>query len=153
MERGELIVTTESPETARKIKISAMVGSIALAALLIWSNVGSNPQTLVFSVIIGAMVALIGILNFIRPESYGSMYENAFVGRAAMETGSRTVPFELPYEAITEIRRFKKRGQEKYLLICTADSSYKIFCRIHQQELTSALLERITPTAEPEAEA
>lgn len=144
MERGELIVTTESPKTARNIKISAMIGSIVLAALLIWSNVGGTPQTLVFSAIIGVVIVLIGIVNFIRPESYGAMYENAFVGRAEMESGSRTVPFELPYESITEIRRFKKRGQEKYLLICTADSSYKIFCRIHQQELTAALLERIT---------
>ena len=146
MERGELIVTTESPQTARNIKISAMIGSIALAALLIWSNVGGTTQTLVFSVIIGVVIALIGIVNFIRPESYGAVYENAFVGRAAMETGSRTVPFELPYEAITEVRRFKKRGQEKYLLICTGDSGYKIFCRIHQQELTAALLARITPS-------
>ena len=146
MERGELIITTEDPKTARNIKRSAMIGSIALAALLIWSNLGGTIQTLVFSVIIGAVVALIGIVNFLRPESYGAMYENVFVGQAAMESGSRTEPFELPYEVITEIRRFKRRGQEKYLLICTADSSYKIFCRIHQQELTAALLERITPS-------
>jgi len=148
MERGELIVTTESPETARRIKTGAMIGSFVVAALLIWSSVGSTPQSLVISVIIGVALAVVGVLHYRRPESFGAVYEHVFAGIAEEEGSTRMVPFELPYAEITELRRFKRRGQEKYLMVCTVNGSYRFFCRVNQQLLVRELVERIHP---PEA--
>ena len=151
MERGELLVTTEDPEGLKRIKISVLIGSIALAVLLIWSSLtaaNATPQMIIFSVVIGVVLMVIGVVNFVRPESCCSAYENGVAGLAVRGSGSKTDPFELPYEQITELRRFKKRGMEKNLLICTAQAEYNVYCRIHQQALISAILDRITQPAE-----
>ena len=149
MERGELIVTTTEPQTVQRIKIASLIGSIVIAALLIYSALtaeATTTQTMIFSVVIGIALVVIGVLNAIRTESYCDAYEHGIAGFAARDSGSKTDPFELSYEEIIELRRFKKRGMEKNLLICKAQ--YNIYCRTNQQELIQVLLSKISPSEE-----
>ena len=151
MERGELIVTTNEPQTVKRIKIASLIGSIAIAVLLIYSALtaeATTTQTMIFSVVIGIALVVIGVLNAIRTESYCDAYEHGIAGFAARDSGSKTDPFELPYEEIIELRRFKKRGMEKNLLICTKKAQYNIYCRTNQQELIQVLLSKISPSEE-----
>ncbi|MBE6964350.1 MAG: hypothetical protein E7443_07165 [Ruminococcaceae bacterium] len=145
MERGKLIVTTESPKEAHRIKLATMVGSLLVAAVLILNNLTAPLHVLIFSLIIAALLGGSGIVNYCQPESFGAVYENAVAGMAETGIGIRTIPFEIPFEDLVEVHRYKRRGQEKFLLLCTRQGNFRIFCRANQEELTVALLERIAP--------
>ena len=153
MERGELILTTETPETLRQIKIGSLVGCIAIAALTVWSCLtaeNATIQTMVASVAVSVALVIVGIIHYIRPESYCSAYEHTVAGLAVRGSGSKTDPFEIRYEEITELRTFKKRSMEKNLLICTEQAEYNVYCRANRQALIAHLNSRIHPEEETE---
>ena len=153
MEKGELVVTTETPETLRTIKISALLGCIVIAAFTVWSTLTAENgtiQTMTASVVVCVALVVIGILNYIRPESCCNAYEHVVEGLAVRGSGSRTDPFTLRYEEITELRTFKKRSLANNLLICTEQAEYNVFCRANRSELIAYLSSRITPEEETE---